>query len=85
MNEAAVNCELSVVIPCLNEADTIGACVAKALRAMQERGTAGRHPIPRGPARRRAPALGGQGFNVPGWGGSLLLSWSQGAQHKEQG
>jgi len=41
MNEPVLNCELSVVIPCLNEADTIGACVVKALRAMQERGIAG--------------------------------------------
>ena len=35
------NYELSVVIPCLNEADTIGTCIGKALRAMQERGIAG--------------------------------------------
>ena len=28
--------ELSVVMPCLNEADTIGLCVSKALRAMAE-------------------------------------------------
>ncbi|MEX2152117.1 MAG: glycosyltransferase family 2 protein [Gemmatimonadaceae bacterium] len=28
--------ELSVVMPCLNEADTVGACVEKALRAMRE-------------------------------------------------
>src|SRR4051812_33263727 len=30
--------ELSVVIPCLNEADTIGVCVAKALRGIHEAG-----------------------------------------------
>jgi glycosyltransferase involved in cell wall biosynthesis len=33
--------ELSVVIPCLNEADTIGVCVEKTLRAMREQGIAG--------------------------------------------
>ena len=27
--------ELSVVIPCLNEADTLGTCVGKAQRAMR--------------------------------------------------
>ncbi len=33
--------ELSVVIPCLNEADTLGICVQKALRAIKEHGIAG--------------------------------------------
>ncbi len=33
--------EVSVVIPCLNEAATIGACVAKAWRAMTQDGIAG--------------------------------------------
>src|SRR5262249_60526959 len=33
--------ELSVVIPCLNEADTIGICVQKAQRALRENGIAG--------------------------------------------
>jgi glycosyltransferase involved in cell wall biosynthesis len=33
--------ELSVVIPCLNEADTIGICVAKAQRALSENGING--------------------------------------------
>ncbi|MGA2230097.1 MAG: hypothetical protein ABSH22_04145 [Tepidisphaeraceae bacterium] len=32
--------ELSVVMPCLNEADTVGICVAKALRALREGNTA---------------------------------------------
>jgi glycosyltransferase involved in cell wall biosynthesis len=32
----ASDLELSVVIPCLNEADTIGTCVAKAQRALRE-------------------------------------------------
>ena len=33
--------ELSVVMPCLNEADTVGICVEKAVRAMQEHGVHG--------------------------------------------
>ena len=33
--------ELSVVIPCLNEADTIARCVEKAMRAMREAGIRG--------------------------------------------
>jgi glycosyltransferase involved in cell wall biosynthesis len=33
--------EVSVVMPCLNEADTIEACVEKAVRAMREHGIAG--------------------------------------------
>ena len=33
--------ELSVVIPCLNEADTVAICVGKAVRAMREHGIAG--------------------------------------------
>src|ERR1051325_6827058 len=41
MNESVTNCELSVVIPFLNEADTIATCVGKAIRSMQEAGIAG--------------------------------------------
>jgi len=33
--------ELSVVMPCLNEADTVGICVEKAVRAMREAGIHG--------------------------------------------
>ena len=33
--------ELSVVMPCLNEADTVGTCVEKAIRAMRDAGIAG--------------------------------------------
>lgn len=33
--------ELSVVIPCLNEAETVGVCVGKAVRALREHGIAG--------------------------------------------
>src|SRR6478735_3632412 len=33
--------EVSVVMPCLNEADTVGTCVEKAVRALRESGIAG--------------------------------------------
>src|SRR3954463_16697859 len=33
--------ELSVVMPCLDEADTIGTCVSKAMRALSEHGIHG--------------------------------------------
>ncbi len=33
--------EVSIVMPCLNEADTLGVCVEKALRALEEAGMAG--------------------------------------------
>lgn len=34
-------CELAVVIPCLNEAETVGTCVQKAIRWMQQVGVEG--------------------------------------------
>jgi len=33
--------EVSIVMPCLNEADTVGACVDKAMKALREAGIAG--------------------------------------------
>ena len=33
--------ELSVVMPCLDEADTLATCIGKALRAMSEHGIQG--------------------------------------------
>lgn len=33
--------ELSVVLPCLNEADTVAICVEKAVRALREHDIAG--------------------------------------------
>jgi glycosyltransferase involved in cell wall biosynthesis len=38
---AADGVELSVVMPCLNEAETVGICVEKAVRAMREAGIEG--------------------------------------------
>ena len=38
---AAAAVELSIVMPCLNEARTVGTCVGKAVRALREAGIAG--------------------------------------------
>src|SRR5262245_58224816 len=35
MNEPGAACELSVVLPCLNEAHTVAICVEKAVRTMR--------------------------------------------------
>ncbi len=40
-DDQAEDIEVSVVMPCLNEADTVGTCVEKALRAFQEAGIRG--------------------------------------------
>jgi len=37
----AENPEISIVLPCLNEAETLGLCIAKARAALQETGTSG--------------------------------------------
>lgn len=39
--DLANDCELSIVMPCLNEARTVGICVAKALRFLQQEGICG--------------------------------------------
>jgi hypothetical protein len=41
MPEEPLNIELSVVMPCLNEAETIASCIKKAQQAMRENGIAG--------------------------------------------
>jgi glycosyltransferase involved in cell wall biosynthesis len=38
---AEVACEVSIVMPCLNEADTLASCIGKAQQALQELGTPG--------------------------------------------
>ncbi len=35
------HCELSVVMPCLDEADTVGKCISKALQAISSAGVLG--------------------------------------------
>ncbi len=41
MGDREGDCELSIVMPCLNEANTVGICVAKALRFLQQEGISG--------------------------------------------
>lgn len=36
MNDRSVQCELSIVMPCLDEAETVGVCVKKALQFLQD-------------------------------------------------
>jgi glycosyltransferase involved in cell wall biosynthesis len=40
-SDGAQEIEVSVVMPCLNEADTLGTCIAKALSALDEHGISG--------------------------------------------
>ncbi|MGH7250381.1 MAG: glycosyltransferase, partial [Nitrospiraceae bacterium] len=40
-HQAAGAVEVSIVMPCLNEADTLEACITKAQRALRESGIAG--------------------------------------------
>ncbi len=70
--------ELSVVIPCLNEADTIGTCVEKAMRALREAGIAGEVVVgdngSTDGSREIAARLGARVIPVPkrGYGNALL-------------
>lgn len=41
MNQVSAELEISVVIPCLNEVETLGVCINKALQALRETGAAG--------------------------------------------
>ncbi len=40
-SEAANQCEVSVILPCLNEAETVGACVTKAVETLRRLGVRG--------------------------------------------
>jgi glycosyltransferase involved in cell wall biosynthesis len=41
MSSPSSSCELSIVMPCLNEAETVGTCVSKALRFLEQEDIAG--------------------------------------------
>ncbi len=41
MNHTQDSCELSIVMPCLNEAETVGVCVGKARRFLDQEGISG--------------------------------------------
>jgi glycosyltransferase involved in cell wall biosynthesis len=70
--------ELSVVMPCLNEADTVGTCVEKALRAIREHGLAAEVIVADNGStdgsREIASALGARVVPIPirGYGAALM-------------
>lgn len=70
--------ELSVVMPCLNEADTVGICVEKAMGAMIDIGVAGEVVVAdngsRDDSQRIAESLGARIVDVsePGYGAALM-------------
>lgn len=70
--------ELSVVMPCLDEADTVGTCVEKAVRAMAEHGIAGEVVIADNGSRDDSIAIaeraGARSVNVSerGYGSALM-------------
>ena len=79
--------EVSVVMPCLNEADTVAACVGKALRAFRDSGLAGEVILADNGSSDGSPAiaerLGARVVHVParGYGSALMggIAASQGA------
>ena len=56
--------EVSVVMPCLNEADTLATCVGKALPRLRERGSRGRSSWPTTAAPTARDIAGGAGARV---------------------
>jgi glycosyltransferase involved in cell wall biosynthesis len=72
------NLELSVVMPCLNEADTVGICVEKAVRAMAEAGIQGEVVVADNgstdDSKQIAQAAGARTIDVsePGYGAALM-------------
>lgn len=72
------NPELSVVMPCLNEADTIGVCIEKAQRAMHEHGVNGEVVVADNgssdDSKKIAQSLGARIIDVaePGYGAALM-------------
>ncbi len=76
MNDEPV--ELSVVMPCLNESDTVGICIEKALRAMSEAGINGEVVLADNGStdnsKQIAESLGARTIDVPerGYGAALM-------------
>src|SRR5262245_29146293 len=70
--------EVSVVMPCLNEADTLGTCVGKARRALDQAGIAGEVIVvdngSTDGSREIASRLGARLIDVPakGYGNALM-------------
>jgi glycosyltransferase involved in cell wall biosynthesis len=79
--------ELSVVMPCLNEAETIGTCIAKARRAMDDAGIDGEIVVgdngSTDRSREIAESLGARVIPVPARGyGAALMGAIEGARGK---
>jgi glycosyltransferase involved in cell wall biosynthesis len=72
------NLELSVVMPCLNEADTVGICVEKAVRAMRDAQIVGEVVLADNgstdESKRIAQSAGARAIDVsePGYGAALM-------------
>jgi glycosyltransferase involved in cell wall biosynthesis len=72
------NLELSVVMPCLNEADTVGICVEKAVRAMHDAQIVGEVVLADNgstdESKRIAQSAGARAIDVsePGYGAALM-------------
>jgi glycosyltransferase involved in cell wall biosynthesis len=70
--------EVSVVIPCLNEADTLGNCIEKALRALRENNIAGEIVVADNGSTDSSPAIAERQHarvvmvEEPGYGSALM-------------
>ena len=76
-------CEVSVVIPCLNEAETLASCIEKAHTAMREAGIDGEVVVADNGSTDRSPeiaiAFGARLLSIPrrGYGAALMGGFSQ--------
>src|SRR5262249_5829862 len=82
-NEKSAEPEVSIVMPCLNEADTLAACIEKAARALRDNGIAGEIIVADNgstdASREIALRLGARVVDVtaPGYGSALIGGISQ--------
>ena len=78
INEKSAEPEVSIVMPCLNEADTLAACIEKARRALRDNGIAGEIIVAdngsKDASREIAERLGARVVDVtaPGYGSALM-------------
>jgi glycosyltransferase involved in cell wall biosynthesis len=76
-------CEVSVVIPCLNEAETLASCIEKAHTAMREAGIDGEVVVADNGSTDRSPeiaiAFGARLLSIRrrGYGAALMGGFSQ--------
>jgi glycosyltransferase involved in cell wall biosynthesis len=70
--------EVSIVMPCLNEADTVGTCVEKALRALREHNIAGEVIVANNGSTDESPAIAARlgarvvSVSAKGYGNALM-------------